>query len=243
MVDSDVVDKQAESDDAEESATEAWERDRELSIHQRIHAIMGEVGHVEKDGQVKIGGGSYAYISHDAVTASIRGAFVKHGVIVQPTIVNHGVNGNRTELDVRVDFINVDKPNDRLSVDVLGYGVDTSDKGPGKAMSYAVKYAYMKVLMLNSADDIEAANVEHDPDQPRVSQQAAIRDKEVATQQAWATNYKAALQGAKSIAEIKTLRRANREAMEDVPEVTRKFLEGYAQDRLDEFEAAEQDED
>jgi hypothetical protein len=35
----------------------------------------------------------------------------------------------------------------------MGYGVDPQDKGPGKAISYGVKYALLKVLGLETGDD------------------------------------------------------------------------------------------
>jgi hypothetical protein len=38
-------------------------------------------------------------------------------------------------------------------VETFGYGVDAQDKGPGKAMSYGVKYALLKVLGLETGDD------------------------------------------------------------------------------------------
>jgi hypothetical protein len=38
-------------------------------------------------------------------------------------------------------------------VETIGYGVDPQDKGPGKAISYGVKYALLKVLGLETGDD------------------------------------------------------------------------------------------
>jgi hypothetical protein len=35
----------------------------------------------------------------------------------------------------------------------FGYGIDDQDKGAGKAMSYAVKYALLKTLGLETGDD------------------------------------------------------------------------------------------
>jgi hypothetical protein len=52
-----------------------------------------------------------------------------------------------------VRFVNVDDPQDFFDVETFGYGLDDQDKGPGKAMSYAVKYALLKTLGLETGDD------------------------------------------------------------------------------------------
>jgi hypothetical protein len=52
-----------------------------------------------------------------------------------------------------VRFVNVEDPADHFDVETFGYGVDSQDKGPGKAMSYAVKYALLKALGLETGDD------------------------------------------------------------------------------------------
>jgi hypothetical protein len=52
-----------------------------------------------------------------------------------------------------VRFVNVDEPSEWIDVESFGYGLDDQDKGPGKAMSYAVKYALLKTLGLETGDD------------------------------------------------------------------------------------------
>ena len=67
-----------------------------------------------------------------------------------------------------VRFANVDEPTDFIDVPSFGYGVDPQDKGPGKAMSYAVKYALLKALGLETGDDADHDNVNHTRDDPHV---------------------------------------------------------------------------
>lgn len=199
----------------------AFERDKGASIHLRLWLAAGEIGQLEKDGKVKIGKDGYDYITHDNVTLAAKRAFMKHGVVAVPSVAEHSKDGNRTELRVRAKFVNVDKPDDFIEVDGIGYGVDSSDKGPGKAYSYAMKYIYMKVLMLNSADDVESSDQKH---QPAVTQQALAA--EVAnvkqTKEAWATTLKSALLSANSIDEINNIHKTNRKELnaDDLPQVT-----------------------
>ncbi len=120
------------------------------NIAQRIAAVMGEVDYVQKE---KKQGMNYSIVSHDAVTAKVRPLLHKHGVVYYPRNLTVSQNGNRTEALFDVRFENIDERTDYIDVATFGYGVDTQDKGPGKAMSYGVKYALLKVLGLETGDD------------------------------------------------------------------------------------------
>lgn len=60
-----------------------------------------------------------------------------------------------TKVTVRLHFVNVDNPEDRVSYRGVGIGLDPSDKSVGKAVSYATKYALLKGLMMETGDDPE----------------------------------------------------------------------------------------
>jgi hypothetical protein len=121
---------------------------------------MGEVEYIQKE---KKAGMQYTIVSHDAVTAKVRPLLHKHGVIYYPVRLDPKQDGNRTEAKLAVRFANIDEPSDFIDVETLGYGVDNQDKGPGKAISYAVKYALLKVLGLETGDDPEHDAIEHKP--------------------------------------------------------------------------------
>jgi hypothetical protein len=123
------------------------EEARALNIAQRIAAVMGEVDYVQKE---RKNGMNYSIVSHDAVTAKVRPLLHKHGVIYYPRGLTVSQNGNRTEAVFTVRFENIDNRSDYIDVETFGYGVDPQDKGPGKAMSYGVKYALLKVLGLET---------------------------------------------------------------------------------------------
>lgn len=128
-----------------------FERDETLNIFQRLHGVMRRVAYLQKE---KKEGMNYSIVSHDKVTALLRSHFVDYGVhyaIMDP--IEYTQNGNRTEVRCAVRFTNIDNPTDYLDVGSLGYGVDQQDKGPGKAISYAVKYALLKTLGLETGDD------------------------------------------------------------------------------------------
>lgn len=130
------------------------------NIHQRIHAAMADVDYIQKDRKP---GMNYTIVSHDAVTAKVRPVLHKHGIVYYPVALDSEQDGNRTQVRLRVRFANVDEPTDFIDVPSLGYGIDPQDKGPGKAISYAVKYALLKTLGLETGDDPDTESVTHEP--------------------------------------------------------------------------------
>lgn len=133
-----------------EQVLEEADRNKERNIAQRINAAMAEVDYIQKE---KKSGMNYSIVSHDAVTAKVRPILQAHGIVYYPRDFNAVQNGNRTELIFTVRFENVDNRGDFIDVATMGYGVDSQDKGPGKAISYGVKYALLKVLGLETGDD------------------------------------------------------------------------------------------
>lgn len=120
------------------------------NIHQRIHDAMKEVDYVQKEKKPRM---QYSIVTHDAVTALVRPVLHRHGIVYHIAKLRHGQDGNRTRAWVQVAFVNIDNPSDRFLTESFGYGVDDQDKGPGKAISYAVKYALLKTLGLETGDD------------------------------------------------------------------------------------------
>lgn len=124
---------------------------QQKNIYQRVLGIMAEIKYIQK-GDKKVNG-QYSFVSHDQVTGTLHPAFVEHGIVVIPNVVSLSQEGNRTSVCLRTDFINADNPSDKIEVISWGYGIDPQDKGPGKAVSYAYKYALLKTFCLETGDD------------------------------------------------------------------------------------------
>lgn len=125
-----------------------------LNLYQRIHAVMSDLDYIQKD--PKKAGLQFSYASHDKVTAAVREVCVKHGLLCFPSVQSYNQDGNRTEVYLRTKFINIDNPQEWEEVFSVGFGVDPQDKGPGKGVSYAFKYALLKAFMLETGDDADA---------------------------------------------------------------------------------------
>lgn len=138
-----------------------------MNIYQRINAVMRRVEYLRKDDLVTItrrDGRSFSYtaITHDAVTAAIRGAMVECGIVPVVTVNewSQDTDRGRTAVEVSVKFVNIDRPDDYYIVKGLGFGDDVGDKGPGKAVSYAVKNVYLKALMLETGESDESRSAQ-----------------------------------------------------------------------------------
>lgn len=149
-----------------------------LNIHQRLAAAMKQVTYVQKEQKQ---GMKYTIVSHDAVTAKVRPVLLENGIVYYPTRCEHTHNGNRAECSMTVRFINVDDPTDLFEVQSFGYGVDSQDKGPGKAMSYAVKYALLKAMGLETGDDADHDSVEHSAADPAIEHQLKMQSEAAAS--------------------------------------------------------------
>ena len=141
------------------------------NVHQRIAAVMASVTYIQKESKK---GMQYSIVSHDKVTAKVRPALLKEGVIYYPIRCEHVQNGNRAECSMTVRFVNIDEPTDFIDVQTFGYGIDQQDKGPGKAQSYAVKYALLKALGLETGDDADHDSIEHNAIDPQVHAAACL---------------------------------------------------------------------
>lgn len=142
----------------------------ELNLAQRMLAVAKDVSHIAKDVSVKHAGANYKGLSHDGVVAAVRDAMITHGVLALPSVIatNHGEaetkSGNVQQMiDVTVEttFINADDMSQTLSVTTVGTGIDSQDKAPGKAMSYAKKYGLLYAFLLITGENDEARPVDN----------------------------------------------------------------------------------
>jgi len=134
-----------------------------LNIHQRILGVMSELHYICKGD--KTVNGQYRFVSHDQVVSKVQKMLVKHRITTVPSVYEITQDGNCTRVSLNVSFVNADDPKDNFTVRFPGYGIDgggtskdgrpisVGDKGPGKAISYAYKYALLKVFNLETGED------------------------------------------------------------------------------------------
>jgi len=132
------------------------------NIHQRMLEVYKEVTSIQKEDK-KVNN-QYTFVSHDAVTKELHMPLAKHGICPEVSMLSCKQEGNRTEVKVRVRFVNADNEDNFIEGEFYGYGIDSQDKGPGKATSYAVKTAFLKNFCLESAEeDNEKSHMDYKP--------------------------------------------------------------------------------
>lgn len=141
-----------------------------LNIYQRMSKITEKINRVAKNLRVGIGQSQYKAVGEADVLAEVKPAEIEFGVYSYPihreviltdtltsTTEYKGEQKERITIFMRIKtiyrFVNIDNPEDFLEIETLGDGVDTQDKAPGKAMTYADKYAFLKAYKIETGED------------------------------------------------------------------------------------------
>lgn len=125
------------------------------NIFQRISAVMQDVQYLTKDDQIEFGKTKYRAISEEKVTTTIRKSLITHGIVIVPVKQEHSKDGVLTTVDVTYRIQNIENENDYIEAVSSGTGVDTQDKGVGKAMTYAYKYLLLRTFAIPTGEDPE----------------------------------------------------------------------------------------
>lgn len=139
------------------------------TVYEKILAVMSAVNYLNKDGFVETGKGKgYKALTDEKVLGAVRPALVSAGLVILPVKMEQqrtdeqvkaydgSTKTNRiTDVSVTYRIINVEDPKDYVEVVSAGTGVDTQDKGIGKAMTYAKKYAILNSFLIPSGEDTD----------------------------------------------------------------------------------------
>ena len=144
---------------------------KKMNIYEKMSLITEEIGVIEKGLVVSISKtNSYKAVSERDVLDGVKPIEKKYRVysypfereiidkdiLVKESEYNGSISKTNTlfmRLKVVYRFINMDNPNEFIDITTYGDGLDTGDKAPGKAMTYADKYALMKAYKLSTGDD------------------------------------------------------------------------------------------
>lgn len=75
------------------------------------------------------------------------------------------------------NFVNIDKPEDRITVPVVAHASDSGDKAPGKCLTYAAKQAVLKLLWLETGENDESREELRERQRPKKEKLNAERFK------------------------------------------------------------------
>ena len=132
------------------------------NIYQKINEVMKNIEYLTKDDKVEFGTTKYKAISEEKVTTAVREQLVKQGIVIIPVkqesenkeLIRTEKSVNMlTSVHVKYRIQNIDDINDFIEVESNGTGVDTQDKGVGKAMTYAYKYMLLRTFAIPTGED------------------------------------------------------------------------------------------
>lgn len=140
-----------------------------MNLYEKIQAVANKVKNIEKDMQVGSGSYSYKAVSDKAVTLAIKKAeseFRLVSIPIKQELVNSEVlrivnnQGNESikfidNIKMTLKIIDLDDITQFVEVESYGKGVDTGDKGFGKASTYARKYALLNSYKIATGEDLD----------------------------------------------------------------------------------------
>jgi hypothetical protein len=140
-----------------------------ISLYEKIQLISDEIKSIEKDMTVGTGSYSYKAVSDLMVTKKVKEAEQKFKVVsipIKQELVSHEVIRTvvkETEkitysfiIKMIVVFVNLEDTNEKIEVESYGHGLDSGDKGFGKASTYARKYALLNAYKIATGEDPDA---------------------------------------------------------------------------------------
>ena len=141
------------------------------NIYRRMAAVTAELQIVAKNLMVETGRGKgYKAVSERDIIDAVKPLEIKNGIYSYPcdrSILESQTLESESEYQGKVSkktsffsriktvyrFVNIDDPEDYIETVTFAEGIDSQDKGSGKAMTYADKYALMKAYKISTGDD------------------------------------------------------------------------------------------
>jgi hypothetical protein len=161
------------------------------NLAKAVLAVMNEVKGIDKTMNVGTGQMSYKGVPDQEVKKIVGQAMQRNGLVLIPTSIDPRTQVNEWEetsqygvkrkqsvfTEVVTRYTLLHESGESMEVCGYGHGVDSQDKGAGKATTYALKYAmlYMFLVPTGKIDDSDSTHSEEIPVPQKV--QAPIKNK------------------------------------------------------------------
>lgn len=141
-------------------------------ISKAIIAVMKEVKNIEKNMSVGAGKSTYKAISDSMVRNEVKKAMTDNGLCILPISVQATVKIDRWEeadsynngamktkqsafTEAHTKYLLLHESGESIEIAGYGHGVDTQDKGAGKATTYALKNVILDTFLIIKGDDMD----------------------------------------------------------------------------------------
>lgn len=146
-----------------------------MNIFEKMAAITAELQTVAKNMTVGVGNNQYKAVSERDILDAVKPLENKYGIYSYPVdrevLESNLLENEKSYTDTKGNttvtktttfmtriktvyrFVNVENPDEYIETTTFAEGIDTQDKGSGKAMTYGDKYALMKGYKISTGDD------------------------------------------------------------------------------------------
>lgn len=122
------------------------------NLYQKISQVMKDIQYLSKDDRIKFKETDYKAMSEEKVTSTVRESLINNGLVIIPFEQEAGKTGNMSTVNTKYKIIDIDTGQFEVLAS-SGEGVDTQDKGVGKAMTYAYKYMLLRTFAIPTGED------------------------------------------------------------------------------------------
>ena len=139
---------------------------KEMNIFEKLSNITNEISNVNKNLTVGQGKNSYKAVGEADVLKAVKELEFKYRIYSYPVereviessmFTTTNEYGDKNNIFSRIKtvyrFVYIDKPEEYIETITFAEGIDTQDKGSGKAMTYSDKYALMKSYKIITGED------------------------------------------------------------------------------------------
>lgn len=157
------------------------------NIFQKIQSVANEIKNIEKKLVVGEGKNAYNAVGDQDVTLAVKEAESKHGIVSVPfkqelvkseilRVANKGMETIKYVDIVKMTtrIYNIDNPSEYIDIETFGRGLDSGDKGFGKASTYARKYALLNAYKIATGEDPDAEKSKEEKSETPLSEKRAI---------------------------------------------------------------------
>lgn len=144
------------------------------NITQAILNVMVDVKNIEKSMQVGSGNASYKGVADEAVKRIIGQSMQSNGLAIVPISIEPSIKIDRWEetnqygtkmkqsvfTEVKTKYLLLHTSGESIELQGYGHGIDSQDKGAGKATTYALKYCLLYTF-LTPTTKIDDTDTDH----------------------------------------------------------------------------------
>lgn len=129
-----------------------------MNIYQKLIEVRKTAPYLKKDNA----GYQFKYVSSSQTLGTLRGKMDDLGLLLIPRVLDADVQDHTTRkgdheyftiLRMLFVWVNADNPDEKIECEWTGQGLDSGEKGVGKALTYAEKYFMLKFFNIATDQD------------------------------------------------------------------------------------------